>query len=153
MPERAAIEDVRDLDAWFDDFLREASQEGVRFVERLSREWRSGENCFSGAGERLIAARMADVAVGICGLNRDQAAPRHHTGRLRHLYVRPRWRRRGVARILVEELLTFARASFVRVRLRTDNPAADRFYRSLGFAACDQPLATHLIELRARPRV
>jgi hypothetical protein len=38
-----------------------------------------------------------------------------------------------VARALVAPALSQARAHFTRVRIRTHNPEADRFYRALGF--------------------
>lgn len=41
-----------------------------------------------------------------------------------------------------------AATTFARVRLRTSNPTADRFYRHLGFDRTDEPDATHLLRLR-----
>jgi hypothetical protein len=47
--------------------------------------------------------------------------------------------------MLVEDLLLGARRDFACVRLRTDTPAADHFYRSLGFVRSAQPGATHVM--------
>jgi len=76
------------------------------------------------------------------------SAPNGATGRLRHLYVRPAWRRQGVGKALVEEVLGSARSSFSRVRLRTDDAAAGAFYAALGFAASTEPNATHVYVFR-----
>jgi GNAT superfamily N-acetyltransferase len=140
------IETVHDLGNWAEDMAAEAASEGFRFVDRLTREWRTGENTFSGPGERLVLARVAGMAAGVCGCNSDASAPGDRTGRLRHLYVRPQLRRLGVGRALVGDLLVAARPSSLRVRLRTDTPEADQFYRALGFVPCAQSNATHIYE-------
>jgi len=61
-------------------------------------------------------------------------------------------RRSGVARAPVARALSPARAHFTRVRVRTHNPEADRFYRTLGFepvASC--ATATHELALGGPP--
>ena len=143
-----AIDDVGTLEPWIEPMAAEAAAEGFGFVDRLVREWQSGENTFCAAGERFVLARVDDRTVGICGLNRDASAPDGATGRLRHLYVRPAWRRRGVGKALVEEVLGSAPSSFSRVRLRTDDAAAGAFYRALGFAGSTEPNATHVYVFR-----
>jgi len=148
MASSIAIDDVRTLEGWIEPMAAEAAAEGFGFVDRLVREWQSGENTFSAAGERFLLARVDDRAVGICGLNRDASARDGATGRLRHLYVRPAWRRHGVGKALVEEVLGSARSSFSRVRLRTDTAAAGAFYAALGFAGSTEPNATHVYVFR-----
>ena len=143
-----AIDDVRTLEPWIEPMAAEAAAEGFGFVDRLVREWQTGENTFCAAGERLLLARVDGQAAGICGLNRDASAPNGATGRLRHLYVRPAWRRQGVGKALVEEVLGSARSSFSRVRLRTDTAAAAAFYGTLGFAGSTEPNATHVYVFR-----
>jgi GNAT superfamily N-acetyltransferase len=143
-----AIDDVRALEPWIEPMAAEAAAEGFGFVDRLAREWQSGENTFCAAGERFLLARVDGQAAGICGLNRDASAPDGATGRLRHLYVRPAWRRQGVGKALVEEVLGSARSSFSRVRLRTDTAAAGAFYGALGFAGSTEPNATHVYVFR-----
>ena len=143
-----AIDEVRTLEPWIEPMAAEAAAEGFGFLDRLMREWQSGENTFCAASERFVLAHLDGQAAGICGLNRDVSAPDGATGRLRHLYVRPAWRRQGVGKALVEEVLGSARASFSRVRLRTDDAAAGAFYGALGFAGSTEPNATHVYVFR-----
>ncbi|GAA0462092.1 GNAT family N-acetyltransferase [Streptomyces olivaceiscleroticus] len=68
--------------------------------------------------------------------------PSGKTAQLRRTYVRPEHRRRGLARLLVHELLDFAAADggYDAVYLHTD-PAvtgAEPFWRSLGTVVCDE---------------
>jgi ribosomal protein S18 acetylase RimI-like enzyme len=54
-------------------------------------------------------------------------------------FLLPRWRRRGVGRILFQSSLTFAReAAYAKmmIQVRAANETAQRFYRQLGFRAC-----------------
>lgn len=135
--DRSAIEALR----------RSAEREGFRFVDRLSVEWRSGANRFDKPGERLIGAFVGDAAVAICGLNQDPCRDDATTGRLRHLYVLPSSRRRGVATALVGQLLGSAR-DVRTIRVRAGTPEAVSFYRRLRFTEVTDATATHAIVLR-----
>jgi ribosomal protein S18 acetylase RimI-like enzyme len=64
-------------------------------------------------------------------------------GRLRHLYVHPEYRRRGIAVALVNECRQASSREFVRLRLRTTNPTAASLYRSMEFVEINEPDATH----------
>jgi N-acetylglutamate synthase-like GNAT family acetyltransferase len=86
----------------------------------------------------------------MCGLNVDPYVDDSTVGRLRHLYVHPDHRRRGVAAALVDRCLVDAGETFARVRLRTSSPVADAFYRSIGFEAIDDEDATHAVPGRRR---
>lgn len=127
------------------DALVEASlDEGFAFVARLREGWTAGDNRFDETGEALFEARADGDLVGICGLNRDPYGSDSELGRVRHLYVHPAWRARGVGRNLVTAVLTAARGHFRRVRLRTETEDASRFYDSLGFTRVEnEPDATH----------
>jgi len=123
----------------------EASQEGCGFVERLVSEWRDGSNRFDRDGEILFAGHLVGgemVAVG--GLNRDFA---HHSGvgRLRHIYIRPAFRRRGIASALIGRLELHGRLSFRSIRLRTDSSVAARLYESRGYQPINSETATHVL--------
>ncbi|MDJ0953267.1 MAG: GNAT family N-acetyltransferase [Acidimicrobiia bacterium] len=120
-----------------------ARAENHRFVARTVGEWASGTNRFDRPGERFLLARAAAVTVGMCGLNIDPFAGDPTIGRIRHLYVAPEHRRRGIGRRLVADCLDAAKPTFVRVRLRTFDPDAAAFYLALGFAAVDEEDATH----------
>src|SRR5438128_1327228 len=86
---------------------------------------------------------------GACGLNVDPYTAEGRVGRVRHLYVLEAYRRHGVGRQLVAEVIGAARGSFDRLRLRTANPEAARLYESLGFAPCaGEADCTHALDLR-----
>jgi predicted GNAT family acetyltransferase len=70
--------------------------------------------------------------VGVCGLNCDPYLSDPTVGRVRHLYVAVDHRRKGTGTQLVRTVMSAAMGRFGRLRLRTDNPDADAFYRSLG---------------------
>lgn len=139
---------VTPQEAGFADLAREARSEGYRFIDRLEQEWADGSNRFDQAGECLLGLFQGGTLVAIGGLNCDPYAGNACTGRIRHLYVRPRWRRAGLATQLMQELLARGGLAFGRLRLRTDNPAARRLYEGLGFRPVEEPDATHI---RASP--
>jgi ribosomal protein S18 acetylase RimI-like enzyme len=68
--------------------------------------------------------------------------PSGETAQLRRVYVRPEYRRRGLARRLVEGLLEFARADggYRSVYLHTypHSPGAMGLWRTLGKVVCDE---------------
>ncbi|NJM61130.1 MAG: GNAT family N-acetyltransferase [Oscillatoriales cyanobacterium RU_3_3] len=113
--------------------VEESLSQGFRFVERLLREYRSGFNCFDKPGEILLAASDRGRSIAIGGLNRDPYFNDPKIGRLRHLYVELAWRRQGIGRLLVDRLIREAAQHYQLLTLRTDTPAADKFYRKLGF--------------------
>ena len=130
------------------ELSRLASAEGHAFVARARAEWDSGVNRFDAPGEGLFVALTASDVVGLCGLNADPFVEDPMIGRLRHLYVAPLWRRRGIGRSLVDTCLDLATGHFERVRLRTFDEGAARFYEAIGFRRIEEPDATHAITLR-----
>ena len=134
----------------FDALVAESEGAGYRFVRRLADEWAGGTNRFDRPGEALFAAWVDDRLIGACGLNVDPYPQAPGVGRVRHLYVLTDYRRSGVGRRLVEQVLDTARGRFDRLRLSTQNPDAARLYERLGFerhlGAADH---THLMELKA----
>lgn len=129
--------------------LAASAAEGHTFVGRLVAEHASGANRFDRPGEALYGAACGRALVGIGGLNRDPYGADTRIGRLRHLYVLPAFRGRGVGRQLVAALVARARRSFDAVTLRTLSPDAAAFYQALGFAdAVDIPHATHILRLK-----
>lgn len=124
--------------------LVESQREGFRFLCRLKDEWLSGVNRFDQAGEGLFGVIVADELVAIGGLNRESGA----CGRLRRFYVAGKHRRKGVGRLLARHILMFGVEHFEKIVLHTETPAAEKFYRSLGFrriTGCANP--THSLTL------
>ncbi|MCU0547614.1 MAG: GNAT family N-acetyltransferase [Oscillatoriaceae cyanobacterium Prado104] len=127
----ARIAEIESLS--IDHLVKESLSQEFRFVERLIREYRSGFNCFDNPGEILLVASDRGRAIAIGGLNRDPYFNDPKVGRLRHLYVESVWRRQGIGSLLVDRLILEAAKYYQLLTLRTDTPAADKFYRELGF--------------------
>ena len=135
-PDSPAIRDLADR----------AADEGFTFLNRTLDEWDAGTNRFDQVGESFYIARRAAVPVGACGINVDPYVDDPNLGRLRHLYVHPDHRRTGIASRLVHLCLATP-TPFTRVRLRTTNSEAARFYQSIGFQPTTEPGATHTMAL------
>ena len=110
--------------------LAEAARaEGFEFLDRLIREWVSGANRFEGANEALYGTFVGDTLVGTAGLTFQRPG----LGRVRRVYVRSDFRRKGVARRLMAEVLAFARAHYPEVALYTGTVEAARLYEGMAF--------------------
>jgi GNAT superfamily N-acetyltransferase len=133
----------------FRPLLIESLAEGVEFLPRLRYEWDSGKNRFDRPGEILLGAYWGALLVGVCGLNVDPYTTEKEVGRIRHLYVMPNHRRRGIGQQMMGMILGAARRTFRLVRLRTDSKYAARFYERLGFreVSCVDA-CTHVLNLR-----
>jgi len=129
----------------WEELQTEALQEGFLFIERLRNEWENGKNRFALPGEQLLGCMDQGMLVAIGGLNRDPFESGSCIGRIRRVYVRPAWRKRGVGRVLVESLVENARTSYTALHLRTDNPAAARLYERIGFSPTKALNSTHLL--------
>ena len=88
--------------------IAESRQQGQLFVDRLVAEYESGANRFDKAGEALYGVYNEGWLIAVGGLNRDFYLPGQTVGRLRHLYVLEDWRRQGVGRLLVEQIIAAA---------------------------------------------
>jgi len=119
----------------------ESSREGYSFVEKTIQDWESAENRFSRPGEQLWGLVSINELVGIGGLNYDPYTDDSSIGRVRHLYIRPAFRRKGCATMLMEAIIGQARQHFRVLRLFTANPAAAIFYEAL----CFQPTCAHKV--------
>jgi GNAT superfamily N-acetyltransferase len=125
-----------------------ARAEGFPFVDRLIREWESGENRFALPGEVFLGSYLDGALIGFGGLNRDPYSGDPDEGRIRHVYFEPRVRGRGLAGALVRELVRRADPSFLRLRLVTRQ--AGPFYEHLGFRPAVGTNVTHVLDLGPR---
>jgi GNAT superfamily N-acetyltransferase len=124
--------------------VTEADASGFHALCRLLSEWQSGLKRFEKRGEALFIATDDRRVVGVCGLNRDPYLSDTKVGRIRHLYVALDRRRKGIGTQLVSAVMSLASDHFARLRLRTDSPDADEFYRSLGFMpVTGEPACSH----------
>ena len=113
--------------------VHEAAAAGFHALSRLVAEWQLGRNRFDQSGEAIFIATDNENIVGVCGLNLDPYLSDPTVGWVRHLYVALDHRRNGIGSRLVREVMGVAMGRFARLRLRTDSPDADAFYRFLGF--------------------
>lgn len=90
-----------------------------------------------GAGNGILAAFSAGEIVGVVGVSRRVKGKTSHKATLWGLYVDVAFRRRGVATMLVHEILARLRAtkavSRVNVSVIDPNDRALRLYTKLGF--------------------
>ncbi|WP_052261780.1 GNAT family N-acetyltransferase [Leisingera sp. ANG-M1] len=121
----------------------EARLEGFRFVDRMIAEADAGSVCFQKAGERFCGVFQDTSLVACGGISRDPYTA-EQMGRVRHVYVLKAARRRGVATLLVNELLKQSAKDFQTIRLRTSTAEAARFYETLGFRRTGARDATHI---------
>ena len=131
-----SIERISDLAAGqVAALVAESEAQGSRFVRRLAEEWASGANRFDRPGEALFVARDEERIVGVGGLNIDPYTTEPTVGRVRHLYVLTAYRRLGIGRRIVEEIIEAA-----------------RLYERLGFhPRADIAHCTHAMEMSAQP--
>jgi GNAT superfamily N-acetyltransferase len=150
---KAPIEIVRVSDtaafsrSLIDPLIAASEREGCDFVSRFARDWESGCKRFDLPGEALFLAQSAESVLGVCGLNRDPYTGSGTMGRLRHLYVLPPCRRRGVGKLLTEAALRHAEGRFLYVRLRAGPRGSHPFYAALGFSRLSDPNATHWLRV------
>jgi ribosomal protein S18 acetylase RimI-like enzyme len=131
--------------------LDASTSEGFSFVRRVAREWQTGDNRFSQAGEALFGAFDGERLVGICGLMLDPYARASGVARLRNLYVLPEYRGSGIGKQLAQAVIASATGSFHVLRLRAGTLEAAAFYDRLGFVRSGtESESTHLLSLSQR---
>lgn len=128
--------------------LQESLEQGFKFLHLLVNDFASGKNRFNLPGEALFAIYAGAQMIAIGGLNRDPYRLEEGVGRVRRLYVLAEWRRRGIGRLLMQQIIDEARLHFHLLTLRTFNETADKFYRALGFQTEPEIQgATHYLKL------
>ena len=122
--------------------------EGHRFLDQIQEYWERPWSHYADPRAFMLLAWQGAETVGIAGVTVDPYAGDPLTGRLKHVYVIPGARRRGVAEALVCSALAEAQGRWRRLRLRTADPAAARLYERLGFRSSPgEPDSTHVHDL------
>jgi N-acetylglutamate synthase-like GNAT family acetyltransferase len=134
-----------DLDL-LENLAIEAQSEGFNFVQRTIDEWKSGLNDFTKKGEILFGIFISDLCIGLGGLNLDPYIDDPRIGRVRHVFVSPKYRRKGLGTKLLKKIIYNSAKHFEILRLYTDNPIASSFYNSLGFKQTDGIKVTHILK-------
>ena len=95
------------------------------------------EEVYLGEGSNFWVVEAPDGLVAMAAISRIDGA----TGRLRRMRVTEAWRRKGVAKALLDKAITFCRAcGYDRLILDTteQQTAAQRMYESAGFVKLGQ---------------
>jgi GNAT superfamily N-acetyltransferase len=121
----------------------QAAQEGFRFIDRLADGWSAGGTRFDRPGEALLAARAHGSLAAIGGLTLDPALA--GALRMRRFYVRPAFRRLGIARLLAAALADQARPFGLVLTVNAGTPDAAAFWEAIGFAPHAQDGHTHIL--------
>lgn len=130
----------------FQELAIEARAAGYKFVDRLIEDAHSGLNCFDKEGECFCGVFIDGALIGCGGVNRDPYTNRH-VGRVRHVYILQNFRKNGVGKALVFELISRSKNIFKTFRLRTSDSKADAFYEAIGFARTNEPNASHIMKV------
>tara|TARA_Y100000589_G_scaffold269609_1_gene261657 strand:- start:40 stop:552 length:513 start_codon:yes stop_codon:yes gene_type:complete len=130
------------------ELVSSSSREGHTFLKRMKAQYISGDNRFEALGEGVYAYLRDEQLVAICGVNKDPYLEDKNVGRLRHLYVLPTYRKKGLGRKLVEHIIKESRQHFKLLTLRTFEDQANKFCGALGFSTDTMVYsATHLYQL------
>ena len=120
----------------------EARAEAIRNVDRLVHDWSSGVARFTRSGELLLAAFDGADLVAIGGLTVEPDTE-ICAMRLRRLYVRPAFRRRGVGRTLAVALMEQGFSVGNLLTLNAGVPGSAQFWEALGFTPVHAETRTH----------
>lgn len=137
------------LSLGLDSILKQSTEEGFRFVERLIVDYKNGSNLFNLTGEGLFGVfSEEDVLVAIGGLNKDPFSNEISVGRIRRVYVSKDYRRHGIGSLLITNIIVEAKRYYKTIVLHTDTEQGDRFYTSLGFSKRNlHPNSSHFMEI------
>ena len=143
-PGQVTLRQVTHLDREELRWLLEISlSEGFRIVERLIREYDSGQNRFDKTGEVLYAVRD-EATVGVGGINQEPDPLKPRAGRIRRVYVAPSVRGRGQGRLLVSRLVAEWLQHFSGITCNVGILPSRPFYERLGFVPVAGYSFTHV---------
>jgi len=129
----------------FDALRAEARIEGYRFLDRLATDWTAGALRFDRRGETLLAASLAGTVVGVGGVTLDLVTP--GALRMRRFYIRPAFRRQGIARKLATTLLDHPSRAGRVITVNAGTADAPAFWEALGFTSDLRDGRTHMRRL------
>lgn len=111
----------------------EAAAEGYRFVEGILEEWDAGHYQADDERNTLLVVYREGVLAAIGAVTPDPYDPAPDLLRLRHVYVRPEYRREGVGRALASALIQQGLALAPRLSLNAADAGASAFWEAMGF--------------------
>lgn len=85
----------------------------------------------------VLGAFAGDRLIGMAGFFQDRGPKRQHKARVWGVYINKDWRRQGVARVLLSEIIERARSrpevEQILLSVVTEQVAAKHLYQSMGF--------------------
>jgi ribosomal protein S18 acetylase RimI-like enzyme len=85
----------------------------------------------------VLAAFVEDALVGMAGFFQEEGPKTRHRGRIWGVYVSQKWRRKGIARVLLAEIIRRAQArpelEQIMLAVASAQSPAKQLYTSLGF--------------------
>lgn len=137
---------VEALPHGFDVMSAEATAEGVRNMVMLRAEFGGKDDPFRDPGG-LFAAFTDGALAGVGGVTVQESLA-EPAMRMRRLYVRPAFRRAGVARALAGAMMQqgFQTAPLLVLNAAASD-AASPFWEAMGFERVDWPGITHALRL------
>ncbi|WP_412675852.1 GNAT family N-acetyltransferase [Bacillus paramycoides] len=147
--ENIQIKRIEDLLKYeINHLVQESKEGGFNFLIKLINEYESERNTFSKSGECLYGIFQGNTLIGIGGLNQDPYTKDNKIGRLRRFYISKAYRRIGLGKLLLKQLLRHAEKYFHVVVLHTDTKQGDEFYCVNGFVKGeDYKGSSHYIRL------
>ena len=129
----------------FEALQAEASAETFQHVDRFAEDWASGAMRFDREGEALFAAFVEGELAAIGGVTQDEMDPDLGALRMRRMYVRPAFRRRGVGRALAGAMIQQGMAGATVLTVNAGTPDAPPFWEAMGFAPDSRNGRTHVL--------
>ncbi|MFU7588294.1 GNAT family N-acetyltransferase [Priestia sp. RMT2NF4] len=116
------------------ELLIESQEEGFFFLTKLIAEYKSGQNVFNKTGERLWGVYgEQNELIAVAALNQDPYSKCANVGRVRRFYVSAQFRRKGIGKRLLKEIIHYAENYYDSLVLYTDTEEAKLFYERTGF--------------------
>jgi GNAT superfamily N-acetyltransferase len=119
--------------------------DGGAFLARVSVRWHAADGPYADPRSVMLVFFDGEEAVALAGVVVDDYAGDPRIGRLKHVYVLPSHRRRGIADAMVRICLARTEHGFRCLRLRAATAEAGRLYERHGFIHHPgEPDYTHL---------
>ncbi len=133
------------------ELLIESQEEGFFFLTKLIAEYKSGQNVFNKTGERLWGVYgEQNELIAVAALNQDPYSKCANVGRVRRFYVSAQFRRKGIGKRLLKEIIHYAENYYDSLVLYTDTEEAKLFYERTGFKRVyNQYKITHEYSLKS----
>ncbi|MBG9473788.1 GNAT family N-acetyltransferase [Priestia megaterium] len=132
------------------ELLTESQEEGFFFFTKLVAEYKNRQNVFNKTGERLWGVYgEQNKLIGVAGLNQNSYSQYANAGRVRRFYVSAQFRREGIGKRLLKEVIHYAENSYDSLVLYADTDEAKLFYERNGFKRVyNQHKITHEYKLK-----